>query len=136
MRRRWVNPLARRRDASGTVAVIVALSCVMLFSFAAVAVDLTNAMARKRAVQSQADFASFAAVAGGANLPAASTSPLATDQAVIAAAEYLNKNQPQNDGAGSCVVNQNCVTPAQLVNGRSRPTARCTTGTSSTAARR
>jgi hypothetical protein len=101
------------------MAVIVALSAVTLFSVAALCVDLGNGMSRKRDVQSSADFAAFASAKGGANLPAAHATPFASDAAVIAAADYLNRNQPQTDKVGStgCQVTKNCVTVANLVDG-------------------
>ncbi len=107
-----------RGSDAGVMAVIVALSAVTLFSVAALCVDLGNAYSRKRDVQSQADFAAFAAVKGGLNLPATHTSPLASDDAVIQAAAYLNRNQPQNDATGktNCQYTKTCVTAAQLVN--------------------
>jgi hypothetical protein len=48
------------------------------------------------------------------------TNPSASDDAVVQAAAYLNKNQPQNDATGStsCQYTKNCVTAAQLVDGR------------------
>jgi hypothetical protein len=104
------------------MAVIVALSAVLLFSVAALCVDLGNAYSRKRSLQTQADFAAFAAVKGGANLPAATTTPLASQDAVIQAAAYLNRNLPQDDAQGprtcEAATPPTCITAAQLVNGR------------------
>jgi hypothetical protein len=104
------------------MAVIVALCAVMLFSVAALCVDLGNAYSRKRSLQTQADFAAFAAVKGGANLPAATTTPLASQDAVIQAAAYLNRNLPQDDAVGprtcEAATPPTCITAAQLVNGR------------------
>ena len=97
------------------MAVIVALCAVMLFSVAALCVDLGNAFSRKRGLQSQADFAAFAAVKGGANLPAATTTPLASQDAVIQAAAYLNRNLPQDDAVGprtcEATTPPTCITP-------------------------
>jgi hypothetical protein len=100
----------RIRTDRGAVAIIVAVAAVAIFGIAAMAVDLGNAFARTKAVQSQAD---LAALAGGGSLPGAKT---ASDDAVKAVVEYLNHNQPQSDGQ-SCVPSQNCVTANQLVNG-------------------
>ena len=104
------------------MAVIVALSAVLLFSVAALCVDLGNAYSRKRSLQTQADFAAFAAVKGGADLPAATTTPLASQDAVIEAAAYLNRNLPQDDAQGprtcEAATPPTCITAAQLVNGR------------------
>lgn len=75
------------------VMVILVMSLV-LFGVAALAVDLGNAFTRKRDVQSQADFSTLA---GGAGLPALASTPTAADPAIQNAAEYLFKNQRQND---------------------------------------
>lgn len=99
------------RDESGAVAIMVAVLSLALFGFAALAVDLGNAFVRSRDVQSQAD---FAALASGPHLPATKSS---TDPGVQAVADYLNKNQPQDDGAGGCVQTSSCVTAEELVNG-------------------
>lgn len=97
-----------RGNHDGAVAITVAASALMLFGIAALAVDLGNGMARKRDVQSQSD---LAALAAAGSLPGAKS---ATDASVVAAAKYLNHNQPQSDGA-SCVATETCVTAAQLV---------------------
>lgn len=96
-----------RRDDRGAVAVLFAILAVVLFGVAALAVDLSNGFVRKRDAQAQAD---FAALAGGAELTGETTAgpPAAVVDAV---AEYLNRNQPQDDKG---------VTPvgsAQLTNG-------------------
>ncbi len=88
------SPERRRRDDRGAVAIIIALSVVLLFGFAAISVDLGNAWARKRASQSQSD---LAALAGGQLLPKGD----ASNQLAIAneVADYLNKNQISSDQA-------------------------------------
>lgn len=101
----------RSRREDGAVAVIVGITVVMLFSMAALAVDLGNAFARKADVQAQAD---FAALAGAARLSSASAKE-AVDPAVIAVADYLTKNQPQDDSASSYPAPE--VTATQLVDG-------------------
>ena len=88
------------REERGVMAVIVAITAVMLFGVGALAVDLGNALARKRVVQSRAD---LAALAGGSQLPASTatvcptTHPPAGDLAVAQVADYLVKNWPQDD---------------------------------------
>src|SRR6476659_9037228 len=76
---------------------MTALMVLLMLSIGALAVDLGNAMTRKRDTQSQADFATLAGAGIDGGLPAASTSTSATDPAIVAAANYLYKNQPQND---------------------------------------
>jgi hypothetical protein len=70
-------------DERGAVAVIVSILAVALFAFGALAVDLGNAFARKRVVQTQAD---LAALAGAAELPGDPTA------AVETAFDYLQRN--------------------------------------------
>src|SRR5688500_1112073 len=109
-------PLSTRRSSqpeSGAVAIVVAICALMLFAVAAIVVDLGNGFVRKRDVQSQAD---FAALAGGVELPAGA-SPSASDPEVLAARDYLNHNQPQDDDGNACVLAQNCVTADDLVDG-------------------
>ena len=84
----------RRLDESGATAVLVALMATVLLSVGALAIDLGNAFVRQRDTQSQADFATLAGVPA---LPATTTTTSATDPAIIAAAAYLYRNQPQND---------------------------------------
>lgn len=85
MSRRRSTP--RARDENGIVAVVVAIMAMVLLSTAALAVDMGNAYARKRLVQSQVD---LAALAGGAKLPA--TTPVARSNAVAAVLDYLQRN--------------------------------------------
>ena len=81
--------LARRRSSgdAGAVAVIVAISMTAIFGIAAMAVDLGNGWARKRASQNDAD---FAALAGAASLPNQAN-------ALQAAYSYLQQNLPRSD---------------------------------------
>ena len=93
--RHFHRRLARRRaDDRGVVAVLAAMSCVLILTIAALAIDLGNGMVRKRDVHNQAD---FAALAAASKLPGAGTSPATGDMAVQSAAEYLFENQPQDD---------------------------------------
>jgi Flp pilus assembly protein TadG len=92
----------RGTDNSGAVAVIVAISCVMLFSMGALVVDLGNTFTTRRDLQAQAD---FAALAAGDFLPGTKS---AGDLAVQAAANYLTRNNRYHNGA--------VITPTQLVN--------------------
>ena len=80
-----------RRDQRGAAAIVSVLIAAVLMTFAALAVDLGNGLARKGDTQVQAD---FAALAGGADLPGTKS---AGDPAVKAAADYLTKNAPQDD---------------------------------------
>jgi Flp pilus assembly protein TadG len=56
------------RDANGAIAVITAILVILLFAVGALAVDIGNALSRKRQVQTTAD---FAALAGAQELPSA-----------------------------------------------------------------
>jgi hypothetical protein len=75
------------RGDSGVISVVVAIMSLVLLGTAAIAVDMGNAYARKRRVQTGAD---LAALAGGAKLPATTT---ASKQAAVSAVlDYLNRN--------------------------------------------
>lgn len=97
-----------RRDERGAVAVIFALSALMIFGLAAVGVDLGNAMNRKKQTQTSAD---FAALAGAEGLPDTGAT---TVQKV---ADYINENQPATDGNDECDTSPGAVTVAQLTDG-------------------
>lgn len=75
------------RDETGVVAVVVAITALLLLSVSALAVDMGNAYARERQVQTQVD---LAALAGGAKLPAgdAGTRQAAADAVV----DYMQRN--------------------------------------------
>ncbi len=75
--------LTRLRDDRGAVAVVTAICALMLMGFGAVAVDLGNAWARKRAIQTTADLAALAGASGLPDVQAART----------LAARYLDKNR-------------------------------------------
>lgn len=77
------------RDA-GAVAVVVAISSVLLFGVAALVIDIGQAYAKRRAAQTDAD---LAALAGAAALP----DPVA---AFNLAYTYLQKNLPSSDAGG------------------------------------
>lgn len=100
------------RSEQGAVAIIAAMSALLLFAIGAIAVDLGNGFARKRDVQSQVD---FSALAGGSELPADAT-PSIDDPQVKLVVDYLNMNQPQDDDGGGCLSTKTCVTIAQMVN--------------------
>ena len=76
-----------RRSDAGAIALVTVAVAVVLIIFAAFAVDLGNAFARKRMVQSQAD---FAALAGAALLDG---TPSSEAVARTEAAEYLFLNE-------------------------------------------
>ena len=101
----------RPRDEAGALAVVTAICAVMMFSFAAIAVDLGNAMARHGDTQSEAD---LSALAAGSLLPGTKS---ATDPAVEAVADYFNQNQPQDDSGNACLQTSTCVTASELVDG-------------------
>lgn len=95
------TPTRRRDRDSGAVAIMVAVLAVVLMTVAALSVDLGNAWARKRAVQTQAD---LAALSAGHMLP----QTISNRAALLAeVATYLNK--PNNN-----VQDQPTVTAAQL----------------------
>ena len=83
--------LTIRRSDAGAIALVTVAVAVVLIIFAAFAVDLGNAFARKRMVQSQAD---FAALAGAALLDG---TPSSEAVARTEAAEYLFLNEVLGD---------------------------------------
>jgi Flp pilus assembly protein TadG len=94
---------SKSKDERGSYAVMFAILTVVLLGFAAIAVDIGNAVARKSDVQGEAD---FGALAAGHELTAMSgTVPAAVLQSV---ADSMNENQPLG---GQC---SGCVTPAAL----------------------
>lgn len=113
-----LSRLRGRAEEDGAVAIVALLCTLLAFAFAAVAVDLASAVARKGDTQTQAD---LAALAGAPHLPAQKT---ATDESVVAVADYLNSNQTSDDrlltgdpSTPACRTSQTCITPVQLVNG-------------------
>ena len=99
--------MSRRRDDRGATAVIVAVMAVLLFSVAAVAVDLGNAWARKRDVQKQVD---ISALSAGYLLPQTNANKTAIAAEV---ATYLN----QNRAAGQPVVSASELIDSVMGNG-------------------
>lgn len=81
----------RRRDDHGATAILASFVALILFALAALAVDLGNGVSRKGDTQIQAD---FAALAGARQIPGDKTE---SDPSVIAAAEYVWENRPQDD---------------------------------------
>jgi len=81
------SPRAQPFREDGAVALLVALVSLLLLATGALAVDLGNAFARKRLVQTEVDLATLA---GGAELPAADAASKAT--AVAAVLDYLQRN--------------------------------------------
>ncbi len=82
------------KSERGTVALVFAITCAVLFGMAALGVDLGNAMNRRAQVQTDAD---FAALAGGGALPATSLTPASGDDVVQAVAKYLLSNKVLTD---------------------------------------
>lgn len=110
-------PVSRgARDERGAVAILFALMAVLLLSVAALATDIGNAVARRTATQTQADFAALAAVSKLDGPTVAGATPSAT--VVDTVRDSLNANQPQDD-ARSCwrTSPPSCVTSAHLTDG-------------------
>lgn len=104
------------RDERGAVAILFALMAVLLLSVAALATDIGNAVARRTATQTQADFAALAAVTKLDGPTVTGATPSATVVATVR--DSLNANQPQDD-ARSCwrTSPPSCVTSAHLTDG-------------------
>ena len=90
------------------------MMCVLLFTIAALSVDLGNAFARRTDTQTQADYGALAAARmqtetakSGMTIPTAM---------VDAVRDAMNANQPQDD-ASLCWTTKTCVTSAQLIDG-------------------
>lgn len=100
---RTARRMRRLRDDRGAVAIMIAILATVLFSSAALAVDLGNSWARKREVQKQVD---VAALSVGWLLPMTTANKTDIAQRV---ADYYNEDANQVDG-------QNVVSAAQLLN--------------------
>jgi hypothetical protein len=120
----------RRRNERGAFAILFSLGCVMLFTFAALGVDIGNAVSRRTDIQTQADYGAYAAAQ---QLPMTATNKVgqAVDSEVIdAVVDAMNENQPQDDDR-PCWTNENCITAGQLTdsdmtNGDVRYVSGCT----------
>src|SRR5262245_18891125 len=111
-RRRGRN--GRTHDERGAVAIIMALVSIVLFSIAALTVDLGNAFARRTDTQTQAD---FGALAAGRLQTSTATAGMTIPPAMVAAVrDAMNNNQPQDDKS-PCWTTKTCVTSAQLTDG-------------------
>lgn len=99
-----MNRCCKSRNEAGAVAIFVAVLSTLLLLMAALAVDLGNGWARKRAAQTQVD---VSALAAGALLPQTATNRDVIVDGVVA---YLNREN--NDVTG-----QEVVTRAQMLNG-------------------
>lgn len=105
---------ARRHDERGATAILVGVMAVLLFSVAALAVDLGSAWSRKRDVQRQVD---LSALGAGYLLPMT-----IGNESVIAAevAEFLNAQANEVAGQAEAEAEGDpevLVTSAQLLNG-------------------
>ena len=88
----------RRRDDNGAIAIMVALMSVMLFTVAALSVDLGNAYVHKKDIQQHTDLSALAG-AQGDDLPMTAagtactwgTAAKATDQAILDVSAYLSR---------------------------------------------
>jgi hypothetical protein len=87
----FLDRRSRRADEDGAAAIVAVLIALLCFCFAALAIDLGNAVSRAGDTQVQAD---FAALAGGQELPGAKA---AGNPAVVEAATYLLDNAPADD---------------------------------------
>jgi Flp pilus assembly protein TadG len=96
-------PRPRERPEDGATTIVVALVALLLFASAAIAVDLGNAWARERQVQTQVD---VAALSAGDLLPA--TTPVEERAIAGRIATYLT--EPANEVPG-----QQPVTAGQLL---------------------
>lgn len=104
-------PVSGRRDEQGAVAIIFALMAVLLMSIAALGIDLGNAVARRTATQTQADFAAFAAAGELESSTVAGATP--PPAVVDTVRDSLNANQPQDD-TRTCWRTSSCVTSTHL----------------------
>jgi hypothetical protein len=102
--KRWTVRRTAWRDESGAIAIVVALLSTVMFSCAALSVDLGNAWARGRTVQKQVD---IGALSVGWMLPMTPANQGAIAQEV---ADYFNS--AYNEVPGQAV-----VSAAQLLNG-------------------
>jgi hypothetical protein len=100
------------RNQSGAVAVIVALLATVLLGLAAVAVDLGNAWARKRQMQTQVD---VVAVSAGALLPA--TDATKKDAIAQEVAAYFNKAANKIVGQQDTLFTGSQFLDGQMANG-------------------
>ncbi|MDH2416315.1 hypothetical protein [Nocardioides sp. CER19] len=100
----------RSRRDRGAVAIVVAITSVLLFASAALTVDLGNTWSHKRAVQKQVD---ISAISAGIGLPASTTGDAKHQPATIASAvaTYLTKSYNRVNGSPTT------VTGAQLLDG-------------------
>lgn len=100
----------RSRNERGAMAIVFAMSALLIFGLAAISVDLGNAMSRKKQNQTSAD---LAALAGAGSLPAPNSDPAAQLAVRQKVAEYLNQNKPYSDGS-DCNNSAATITAAQL----------------------
>jgi Flp pilus assembly protein TadG len=105
---------ARRGNENGAIAIMSALLVIVLFSLAALTVDLGNAFARRTDTQTQADYGALAAAAQ--QKETAKKNMTITTAMKDAVATAMNNNQPQDDKS-KCWTTKTCVTAAQLTDG-------------------
>ena len=114
---------APKRDERGAIAVMYAMLLLfVLIPVAALGVDLGNAVARRTATQTQADFSAYAGSDHMTGSETAGGTP--TTVLVDAVAASMNANQPQDDGVQpqddpdrKCWHDGDCVTRGELLNG-------------------
>lgn len=100
-----------RSSESGAAAIISALVALIVFAFAALAVDLGNVLARKGDTQAQVDFGALA----GATAIDGNNARTTTDPAVQAVAEYMFKNLALDEEPGYVAPASADVLAANLV---------------------
>jgi hypothetical protein len=106
----------KKRDEAGAYAILFALLATVLMGFAALAIDLGNAMSRKSDVQAQAD---FAALSAAGQLGAQTSGPIPST-VLDAVRLSINSNQPVNRGGQPCAdpANRSCIADnAVLIDG-------------------
>ena len=104
----------RRHDESGAVALLTAMMCILLFTMAALSVDLGNGFARRTDTQTQADYGALAAAR--LQTETAKSGMTIPPTMVDAVRDAMNVNQPQDDSS-TCWTTKTCVTSSQLIDG-------------------
>ncbi len=104
----------RRTNEGGAVALLTAMMCILLFTMAALSVDLGNGFARRTDTQTQADYGALAAAR--MQTETAKTGMTFPTPLVDAVRDAMNANQPQDD-TSTCWTTKTCVNSAQLIDG-------------------
>lgn len=110
----------RSRDEAGSIAVLFALTAVLMFAVGALAVDLGNMYQRKAETQSQADLAALSAASalGCAPAPAScGTVAVRHQNAVDKVRDYLKSNTKLGQSGGLAALTSTMLTDGDLANG-------------------